>query len=169
MSNLIVIGFRDQTMARDMRAALTGLQESSVIDTEDMVVVTRDPDGKIRLHQQDNLAVIGASFGSFLGLLVGMLFLNPPAGVILGMGMGSASGMLADAGINDTFIREVADTLEHGTSALFLLVRRSDPDKVLEALKPFSGKGRVLQTTLTREKEERLRHSLEQHADGAAS
>jgi uncharacterized membrane protein len=48
-----------------------------------------------------------------------------------------------------------------GGSALFILVRKSTPDKVLEGLKAFAGKGRVLQTSLTKGKEEELSAFLE--------
>jgi uncharacterized membrane protein len=40
-------------------------------------------------------------------------------------------------------------------------VRKSTPDKVLEGLKPFAGKGRVLQTSLDKDKEEDLRKLFE--------
>jgi len=52
-------------------------------------------------------------------------------------------------------------TLTSGTSALFVLVRKSTPDKVLEALKPFAGKGRVMQTSLTKDKDDELRAFME--------
>ncbi len=41
-----------------------------------------------------------------------------------------------------------------------MLVRKATPDKVLEELKGF--KGKVLKTSLTKEKEEELREVLEQ-------
>jgi uncharacterized membrane protein len=41
------------------------------------------------------------------------------------------SGALADYGINDDFIRSLGQTIEPGSSALFILVRRVIPDKVL--------------------------------------
>jgi uncharacterized membrane protein len=44
---------------------------------------------------------------------------------------------------------------------LFVLVRKSTPDKVLEGLKPFAGKGHILQTNLTKDKEEELREFIE--------
>ena len=47
-----------------------------------------------------------------------------------------------------------------GTSALFVLVRKVTPDKVLDQLKGF--KGKVLKTSLTADKEEELRKFLEQ-------
>ena len=41
-----------------------------------------------------------------------------------------------------------------------MLVRKATPDKVLEELKGF--KGKVLKTSLTKDKEEELREVLEQ-------
>ena len=66
-----------------------------------------------------------------------------------------------DYGIDDKFIRSIADTLQPNTSALFVLVRKSTPDKVMEGLKPFVGKGTVLQTSLTKDKDAELRAFME--------
>ena len=161
MSNLIVIGFNNEADAFEMRAALAKLQAQYLIEMEDAVVVTRDPKGKVQLHQAVSLTAAGAVSGGFWGMLIGMLFLNPLAGLAIGAGSGALSGKLSDIGINDQFMKELGATLTEGTSALFVLVRKSTPDKVLEALKPFAGKGRVLQTSLTKDKEEELRKFME--------
>lgn len=161
MSNLIVIGFNNEADAFEMRAALAKLQAQYLIDMEDAVVVTRDAKGKVQLHQAVNLTAAGAAGGGFWGMLIGMLFLNPLVGLAIGAGSGALSGKLADIGINDPFMKELGATLTEGTSALFVLVRQSTPDKVLDALKPFAGKGRVLQTSLTRDKEDELRAFVE--------
>ena len=58
-------------------------------------------------------------------------------------------------------MKDLGATLTADSAALFVLVRRSTPDKVLEGLKPFAGKGRVLQTSLTRDKEDELRKLME--------
>jgi uncharacterized membrane protein len=99
--------------------------------------------------------------GAFWGMLIGLLFLNPLLGAGIGAGAGALSGKFADIGINDQFMKDLAATFTPGSSALFVLVRKSTPDKVLEALKPFAGKGRVLQTSLTKDKEEELRKFIE--------
>jgi uncharacterized membrane protein len=57
-------------------------------------------------------------------------------------------------------MKELGETLRNNTSALFVLVRKVTPDKVLEELKGF--KGKVLKTSLTKHKEEELREVLEQ-------
>lgn len=161
MSNLIVIGFTNEADAFAMRAELAKLQTQYLIEMEDAVVVTRDAKGKVQLHQAVSLAAAGAASGGFWGMLIGMLFLNPLAGFAIGAGTGALSGKLSDIGINDQFMKDLGATITEGTSALFVLVRKSTPDKVLEALKPFAGKGRVLQTSLTMDKDEELRAFME--------
>ena len=161
MSNLVVIGFNNETDAFEMRAALAKLQTQYLIEMEDAVVVPRDQKGEVKLNQAVNLSAAGAASGGFWGMLIGMLVLTPLAGLAIGAGTGALSGKFADIGINDQFMKDLGATLLAGTRALFVLVRKSTPDKVLEQLKPFAGKGRVLQTSLTKDKEEELRALLE--------
>jgi uncharacterized membrane protein len=159
MSNLVVIGFDDEHKAFEMRAELAKLQKEYLIEMEDVVVVTKDDKGKMKLHQAVNLTAAGAVSGTFWGTLIGMIFLNPLLGAAIGAGAGALSGKLSDVGIDDQFIKELGETITPGTSALFVLVRKSTPDKVLEELKGF--KGKVLKTSLTTDKEEALREVLE--------
>ena len=161
MSNLIVIGFDHEADAFAMRSALGKLQAQYLIEVEDAVVVTRDLNGKVQLHQAVNLTAVGATSGAFWGMLIGMLFLSPLAGMAVGASSGALSGKLTDIGINDQFMKELGATITPGSAALFVIVRNSTPDKVLEGLKPFAGKGRVLQTSLTKDKENELRAFME--------
>jgi uncharacterized membrane protein len=165
MSNLIVIGFHNEADAFQMRAALAKLQSQYLIEMEDAVVVTRDAKGKVQLQQSVNLTAAGAMGGAFWGMLIGLLFLNPLLGAAIGAGGGALSGKLSDIGINDQFMKELGATLTPGSSALFVLVRKSTPDKVLDALKPFAGKGRIIQTSLTKDKEDELRSFIEGKAE----
>src|SRR4051794_26754882 len=131
MSNLIVIGFDNEADAFEMRAALSRLQGQYLIEMEDIVVVTRDGQGAVKLHQALNLTAVSAVRGTLWGSLIGLLFLNPLLGAAIGAGSGALSGALADIGIKDQFMRDLGSTLRPGTSALFVLVRKSTPDKVL--------------------------------------
>jgi uncharacterized membrane protein len=128
---------------------------------EDAVVVTRDVQGKVKLHQPVNLVAAGAMSGTLWGSLIGLLFLNPFLGAAIGASSGALSGALTDIGINDQFMKDLGATLTPGTSALFVLVRKSTPDKVLAGLQPFIGRAKVLQTSLAKDKEEELRLALE--------
>jgi len=161
MSDLVVVVFNDESTAFDMRAALAKMQKEYLIEMEDAVVVTKDDQGKVKLHQAMNLTAAGALSGGFWGMLIGMIFLNPLLGMAVGAGAGALSGVLSDAGINDTMMKELSDSFKPDTSALFVLVRKATGDKVLEELKPFAGKGKVFRTSLNKDSEDALRAVLE--------
>ena len=65
MSNLVVIGFDDETTAFEMRAELAKMQKEYLIEMEDVVVVTKDEDDKVKLHQAVNLTASGAEKTTF--------------------------------------------------------------------------------------------------------
>ncbi|MCC1494536.1 DUF1269 domain-containing protein [Cognatishimia sp. F0-27] len=161
MANLIAVTFDDTKTAFDLRAALVELQSEYLIEMEDIVVVTREENDKVKLHQPVNLTAAGAAGGSFWGLLIGMVFLNPLLGVAVGAGAGALSGKLTDIGINDEFMKELGKGLPEGGAAVFVLVKKATADKVLDRLEAFRGKGKVLQTSLTKDSEEELRTLLE--------
>lgn len=164
MSNLVVVAFPNQELAFELRAELIKLQQEYLIDMEDVVIVTKDADGKVKLHQPVSLTAMGAVGGSFWGMLVGMLFLNPLLGMAVGAGAGALSGKLSDIGINDEFMKELAENFQSGSSAIFVLIKKVTADKVLDALAEFTGKGKVLQTSLTKTEESELRKLIEGHA-----
>ena len=161
MSNLIVISFDDEHTALAMRADLAKMQKEYLIEMDDVVVVTKDDKGKVKLHQALNLTAAGAMSGGFWGTLIGMIFLNPLLGAAIGAGAGAVSGALTDIGISNDFMKEFANGFKPGCSALFVLVREATGDKVLAGLSEFKGKGKLLQTSLTKDKEEELRKVIE--------
>lgn len=159
MSQLVAIEFADEHTAFAVRAELAKMQKEYLIDMEDVVVVTKDEKGKVKLHQTHNLTLTGAVGGSFWGMLIGLLFLNPLLGAAVGAGAGALSGKLSDVGIDDNFMKEFGKDFVPGTSALFVLFRQVTADKVLERLKGF--KGKVLKTNLSIDSEKQLRQVLE--------
>lgn len=161
MSDLIIVAFADEATAFEAGKALVALQKEFIIEMEDVVVVTRDADGKVNLHQAVNLTTGGAIGGGVWGALIGMLFLNPIVGAAVGAGAGALVGKFSDLGIDDGFLRDIGKSLDKGGAAVGLLVRKMTQDKVLERLEPFRAKGRVMQTSLSHEAEAKLRVFLE--------
>ena len=159
MSNLIVISFPNEQTAFELRDALAKMQKEYLIEMEDVVVVTKDEKGKVKLHQVANLTLAGAVGGSFWGMLMGILFLNPLLGAAVGAGAGALRGKVTAIGIDDKFMKEFAKDFTPGASALFVLFREATADKVLERLQGF--KGKVLKTSLKIDSEKRLRQVLE--------
>lgn len=161
MANLVVGGFDNVAGVFAMRAALINPQKQYLIEMEDAVVVTCDEKGAVQLHQAINLTAGGAVSDAFWGALIGLLFLNPLMGAAVGAGAGALSGKLTDIGINERFMKDLTTSFKPGSAALFVLVRKSTPEKFLEGLKQFAAKGRVIQTSLTKDKEKDLRKLLE--------
>ncbi len=162
MSDLIVVGFNDEFKADGVLLDLAKLQREHLIDLEDAVIVVRNQKGKVRIKQSQELVASGALSGGLWGLLIGLIFFNPLLGWVAGASAGALSGAFTDIGIDDNFIKELGNTIEPGTSALFVLVRKATPDKVLAELSHFGGK--VLQTSLSKEDEAKLQEALSQGA-----
>jgi len=158
MPTLVVIGYESEIKAEEVRLALLKLQREYLIDLGDAVVAVREADGNVKLRQLVNTTAAGALSGGFWGTLVGVLFLNPLFGLAIGTAAGALSGALADVGIDDNFMKQLAQTLKPGTAALCVLVRRATPDKVLEEIKGYGGT--VIKTSLSHEDEAKLQAAL---------
>ncbi|MBS0559013.1 MAG: DUF1269 domain-containing protein [Proteobacteria bacterium] len=161
MADLVVIAFPSEEKAEEVRQKLLGMQQNYLIELGDAVIAVKHEDGKVKLNQLMNTTATGAVSGGFWGLLIGMLFLVPVVGAAIGAGAGALSGALTDVGINDKFMKEVADVLQPGGAALFLLIRKMTADKVLEDLQGVGGT--VLRTSFDHTKEQALRDALAAH------
>ena len=159
MSDLIAIAYDNEFKAEEVRLTLAKLQKEHLIELGDAAVVVKDEQGKVKLKQAVDLTTAGAVSGGFWGLLIGTLFFMPIAGAAVGAATGAIGGALSDVGVDDNFMRELGETMHNGTSALFVLVRQVTPDKVLEEVAPYGGK--VLRTSLTKDKEAELQKVLE--------
>ena len=159
MADLVVIEYDDMHKAEEVRLKLQKMQQEYLVDLADAVVAVKDEKGKVKLNQIHNLTATGAVSGGFWGTLIGLIFLNPLLGMAAGATAGAISGALTDVGINDNFMKDVASGFKNGSSALFVLCRKATPDKVLAELEGTGGK--VLQTSLTHEQEEKLQAALQ--------
>jgi uncharacterized membrane protein len=158
MSTLVVVGYDDVFKAEEVRLKLWKMQKDYLIDMGDAVVAVKDQVGKVKLHQAVHLTAAGAASGGFWGTLIGLIFLNPLLGMAVGATAGAVSGALSDVGINDKFMKDLAATMHPGSSALFVLVRKATPDKVLEELAGTGGK--VLKSSLSHDDEAKLQAAL---------
>ncbi len=168
MSKLVAATFESEKTAFDLRADLVTMQQDHLLDIDDIVVVTQTEKGKPKLHQAVNLTAAGAISGSWWGMFVGLLFLNPLLGAAVGAASGALGGAISDIGIDDTFMKNVSSELEQGKATVFMLVRDVTQDKVMERLEPYAGKGELLTTSISREDEEKLRSLLESKQEETA-
>ena len=160
MSTFVAICYPDEHKAHEVRLELAKLQQEYLIDLEDAVVAVKNEKGKVKLHQAVNLTAFGAARGGLWGSLIGLLFFNPLLGAAVGAAAGAASGALTDIGVNNDFMKKLADGFQPGTSALFVLVWSATPDRVHEEIKKYGGT--VLQTSLSHEDEAKLQAALDE-------
>jgi uncharacterized membrane protein len=157
MNQLIVVGFDHLDDARSAMKRLRELESDGQIRFEDTAIVERDPDGTARVHNEVSGTTETATLiGAVLGGVVTFVF--PPLGAALGAAAGAAVGASLDRGVSRSFVNDVKETLQPGRSALFLVVKETEGDAAVAALRPFTGE--VIQTTLSEESEEALREAL---------
>jgi uncharacterized membrane protein len=158
MNQLIVIAFDHFDDARSAMANLRTIEREGRIRFEDTAIVERDPDGTAHArNEMSGTTETAAAIGALIGGVI--LFAFPLAGIAIGAALGATIGAMLDRGVSTAFVDEVKTTLRPGRSALFLVVRESDADATLAALRQFHGD--VIQTSLDSEAEEALRRALE--------
>jgi uncharacterized membrane protein len=156
MSDLVAIAYDSVDTAREVAENVVQAQKAHEIELDDMVIVERREDGKVKLHQP-SAAAGGAVGGALWGGLIGLIFFVPLFGMAIGAATGAAAGALSDYGVDDNFMKELGSSLEPGAGALILLVRRVTVDKVIPQIKI---PGKVIQTSLDNETEQRLSDAL---------
>jgi uncharacterized membrane protein len=149
MATLVAIGYPDQTTAEEARQTVQGLEAELIIQADQVAAIARDRDGKYHVTTTHGGASTGggAAWGGFWGVLFGMLFFVPFIGLALGAGMGALFGHLGKEGIDKQFQEQVRDYLTPGTSALFMVIEKSTPDKAVAALEQYGGT--VIKTSLS--------------------
>ncbi|GAA1598767.1 MULTISPECIES: DUF1269 domain-containing protein [Kribbella] len=159
MTHLVVLGLDSREDAERVVQLTDELAKQQLLQREDAAIAYKDAKGKVRIQQTMNLTAAGAAGGALWGTLIGLIFLNPLAGMVVGAATGAISGKLTDIGVSDQLIKEIGQELQEGHAAVFLLARSATVDRVIEALKPYSPT--ILQTNLTREREEELIQALQ--------
>ena len=157
MSDLVAIAYEDLSTAQQVASNLGEAVKGHDIELDDLVIVERKDDGKVKLHQP-SLAGLGAASGALWGGLIGLIFFMPLFGAAIGAAAGGAGGALSDTGVDDDFMKRLGEELEPGKAALILLVSKVSADKVLPQIQV---PGTVIQTSLSNEDEQRLQQALD--------
>lgn len=156
MSDLVAIAYDSVDTARRAADNVVQAQKAHLIELEDMVVVERRQDGKVKLHQP-SAAAGGAVGGALWGGLIGLIFFVPFFGMAIGAATGAAAGALSDYGVDDDFMKNLGAELQPGAGALILLVRKVSVDKILPEIKL---PGKIIQTSLDNDTEQHLSDAL---------
>ena len=142
---MIVAGFADGHTAFLVRAALARLQRKLSLPASDLAVITRAKRNEVNLQQIIDLGDGAEAHEMFWRALVNLHFAVDDATDRVGM---HAPARLAEIGIDTAFRHRVAEVVQPGTSALFVMVREpSTREGVLAVLRGFQGE--IARTTLT--------------------
>ena len=158
MNKLVAIAYPDTATAERVRAELVEATKERLLQLDDAVVVERQPDGKVKLHQAVSTTGAGAAGGALWGGFIGLLFLAPLLGMALGAASGALGGKFSDVGVNDDFMKKLGTSIPEGGAALIVLGQTDAPEKVIDRVGSYGGE--VIQTSLKPEEEERLRSAL---------
>jgi uncharacterized membrane protein len=156
MNTLTVWMFPTAEGADEALDRLRALAAEGSISIDDAAVVAwPETRRKPKVRELGSLTGPGALWGGFWGLLLGVIFLVPLAGLAFGAGAGAVAGSLVDVGIDDSFIKRIRADVKPGTSAAFILSHGAVVDVVADALGDLDM--RLLRSNLSGEEEARLR------------
>lgn len=158
MAELLVIGYPDVETANKALDTVQALEKDLIMETAGAAVVEKTEDGKTHMVTKTGATTIGAAWGGFWGMLIGLLFLVPGAGLVVGGLIGGLIGTIQGWGVNDEFRSRAADVLQPGKAALVAFVSKATPDKAMAALSPLGGD--VLRTSLSEDAEQEVQLAL---------
>lgn len=148
---IVAIVLDKPTRAEQVLLSLAHLQAEGKVQMHDAVIVAKDEEGRARVIETvDVTPAKGALAGSWWGLL-GSLLVGGPAGLAVmvgGAAAGALYGKLVDRGLEDEWVKQMAEWIDPDSSALLLLVESGFSPEVLEELRRFEGTGEVAYTTL---------------------
>jgi uncharacterized membrane protein len=122
-AHLWAVGYDDPGRAARVRDEVARLGEKHCLTLLDTAVVVRHPDGVLTVDGEPVVAPTRLGGHTIAGFLAGLALAVPPvSGVAVGALM-SRRAVLAEVGIDESFVSEVEALMKPGTSALFVLDR----------------------------------------------
>lgn len=158
MSELIILGYDDHATAQRAYDRVLDLQRDFVVSLSGLAVVRVDPDGKKHVDTPARIVGASAASGALWGALLGLLFLAPGLGFLVGGAIGALTGRLGRSGIDRAFQDRVDSLLSPGKAAVVVMASKLTEDKFASAMGELGGS--VLQTSLSSQDEKELADEL---------
>lgn len=160
---LVAIVFDKPGRADEVLVNVANLAREGAVGVTDAVVITKGADGRGRVQQTVEITPgRGALLGGWVGIIAG-LFAGPAAPFVFagGAAAGAIYGLFSDRGLDDGWIKDMAEWLEPDSSALLLLGSIHDKDTTLRELGRYEG--RVVSTDLPQHARAELESALSNH------
>jgi len=161
--SLVVGSYDDVTAASEDYQDLRGGQDAGGYEVIGAVVLVRDKDGKVQVHEHGDKSVgHGAAWGAGAGVVVGLF--APPllAATAIGAGIGAVLGAIKKGRDEKKFGVDVDEYLAPGTSAVVAVVDDKWADKVEKAL---ARSDKRISKAIDSDDYDKLRKAIEASAD----
>ena len=125
-TELIVAAFQDEKGAEAAYKELKQAKKEHIIKIQDAAVIRRDAKNKLHIKDVHDMgggkgAGIGAVVGGAIGLLAGPVVLVGAAGALIG----GLAAKMKDGGFPDDRLKQIAEGLQPGTSALVAVIEHT--------------------------------------------
>jgi uncharacterized membrane protein len=160
--DMLVIAYPTESQAQLALDSLQQLSHEHVVQLKNAAVIVRERSGKIAIHETREF---NAKQGAITGALAGVLVSRLTNGHLLGeAALGAVGGVVAskviDPGFNDVELRQIADGLTPGSSALVAIVHVNHVEKAVQTLREYPG-GRIIRQTLSPDVERQLEQAIQ--------
>jgi len=138
---LLAAVYPDEEHAKTTIDMLHDMHRAANIDLVDSAMITKDAEGKIKVHETKELTTAkGARRGAIIAGVVGLIY--PPSligSALVGGVIGAVAGRIRDTGIKNPQLKEIADKLEPGKAAVIALVAEESTLAAQNALAGYEG------------------------------
>jgi uncharacterized membrane protein len=151
MTDLLAVAFADIGGADDVLHKLRRLRQEDLVEVEDACIAERDRNGELHLKQAIGERLTAPLHPPFWQRLIAHILHH-------GQKHMPSEGMTPEVGLDYGFVRQAVSSLSPGTSALFLVVRKTSTDALIEALKDHPGE--IMRTSLPQGERQALAAAL---------
>jgi uncharacterized membrane protein len=162
---LVAIAYADVSTAILAMEELEGCERDLVIRRDEMAAIVRDEEAVFTTVSNAVITSEQPTWAMFWGTLFATLFYVPFLGMTFGSDLAPIIDEVRRSGPDPMFEDRIREAVAPGTSALFVLVEKVEPDTVVEALEGYGGT--VLQAEISPEAEEMLQRTLAGRRDVA--
>ncbi len=138
---LLAAKYPNEEHAQAILDMLESMHHAVTIDLHDAVMLTKEPDGKIKTHETTDVSTLkGAKRGLIAGAVLGVIY--PPSLIVTALaagGVGALWGKAKDSGVKHDDIKELADSLTSGQAAIIVLVSHKSAEGTQRALGSYDG------------------------------
>jgi uncharacterized membrane protein len=129
------------------------------VSLDDIALVTKDEDGKVRIHQTKDVTVKkGAKRGALVGALVGLAAPPVLGAAAVGVGIGALWGKFRDRGIDDDLMQSIGGMIAGNEAVVFALGDNSSIEAIDARVRELS-KGDMTTITVDTDNEALVREA----------